>query len=253
MPGIIYDFILTAAHCCDGSTSIEVTVGDWRMSTTSANEFSVTGEVIMHPDYHHPNALSNDLCLLLVPNLSAINQNAFEPVCLASARPAHGRKCYAAGWGTLEWAGSQPDTLQDVGIWMMSRNFCETQFYSEGSFSDEMICAGTPDFNGDGIIDGGKDACNGDSGGPLVCLEDGVATLVGVTSWGIGCANEGYPGVWSSVADNLDWIEVVTTTMTTTTTFSTTKTTALPSSATEKHPEKFLYCIMTLLIKLFCL
>jgi hypothetical protein len=79
---------------------------------------------------------------------------------LPSARPAHGRKCYAAGWGTLQSSGSQPDTLQDVGIWTMSDEFCKTQLYSESLFSDDMICAGTPDFNGDGMIDGGKDACH---------------------------------------------------------------------------------------------
>jgi secreted trypsin-like serine protease len=198
------------------------------------------------------------LCLLRVPNLSAINPNAFEPVCLPSTRPAHGQKCYAAGWGTLESSGSQPDTLQDVGIWTMSNEFCKTQLYSESLFSDDMICAGTPDFNGDGMIDGGKDACQGDSGGPLVCVEDGVATLVGVTSWGIGCAYEGYPGVWSSVADNLDWIAAMmpTTTTTTTTTSTTTKpteTATIPSSATSEFSEKFVTCLMIIIMTLFCL
>ena len=51
-----------------------------------------------------------------------------------------------------------------------------------------MICAG--------VTGGGKDACQGDSGGPLVVGDK----LVGIVSWGVGCAEARYPGVYSNVA-----------------------------------------------------
>jgi Trypsin len=59
------------------------------------------------------------------------------------------------------------------------------------------------------IEDGGIDSCQGDSGGPIVRQEGDTHIQVGVVSWGIGCAQADFPGVYAKVGAAYGWIREI--------------------------------------------
>ena len=71
-------------------------------------------------------------------------------------------------------------------------------------------CKVTLTFYNLGLPEGGKDSCQGDSGGPLVTKATGVDagySLIGVVSWGIGCAQPGLYGVYAEFSHFLGWVK----------------------------------------------
>jgi trypsin len=112
-----------------------------------------------------------------------------QQIALTSTEPAAGALSVVSGWGTLSSGSSSlPSQLQAVEVDITSRSACDSAYASYGGITENMICAAVPG--------GGKDACQGDSGGPLVV----GSSLVGIVSWGVGCAEANYPGVYSNVA-----------------------------------------------------
>jgi len=118
--------------------------------------------------------------------------------CLPETSVAAGTECWITGWGTLSSGGSTPRILQEAAVDIKTNEQCNSDY--SGGITDDMICA---NGNNNG---GTTDACQGDSGGPLVCENGGFWYVEGATSWGYGCANPLYPGVWARVAYNIDWV-----------------------------------------------
>ena len=121
-----------------------------------------------------------------------------QPIPMTSTEPAAGSHAVVSGWGTPTEGSSLPSKLQAVEVYITSRAACNSAYAAYGWFTVNMICAG--------VTGGGKDTCQGDSGGPLVL----GGKLVGIVSWGIGCAKAEYPGVYSDVATLSSFVTCVT-------------------------------------------
>lgn len=105
-----------------------------------------------------------------------------------------------SGWGTLYENGPAPNGLKFVELRTMTDQDCRTSNYPRDSIYDDMICAYAT----------AKDSCQGDSGGPLVAtlpVGNSPTELVGIVSFGFGCARQGYPGVYTEVARYSYWID----------------------------------------------
>ncbi|KAL6262141.1 hypothetical protein P5V15_007238 [Pogonomyrmex californicus] len=194
-------YVLTAAHCIDRFDANKLTVRilehDWNLTNeTKTQDFKVE-KVIMHSGYSTTN-YNNDIALIKLKNIIKF-QGPMRPVCLPDqVKTFAGKKGIVTGWGAVREGGAVSYTLQEVVVPILTNAECRATKYPPRRITDNMICAG--------FQEGGKDSCQGDSGGPLHIVENGIHQIVGVVSWGEGCAQPGYPGVYSRVNRFLTWI-----------------------------------------------
>jgi trypsin len=193
------DWVLTAAHCLGGT--FQVVAGEWRLSRKSGKEQVMTiKQYIGHPRYNNSNT-DYDIALLQLSRPMQMN-SCVGTVCLPTRNVSVGSTCAIAGWGMLESGGRLTDILQEAEVTVFSNKDCEDMYSGRGNITSSMLCAQGRARNGSIT-----DACQGDSGGPLMCESSGTWTIHGATSWGRGCADRRYPGVWSRVFHTLGWIE----------------------------------------------
>uniref|UniRef100_A0A3P9J2H9 Peptidase S1 domain-containing protein n=1 Tax=Oryzias latipes TaxID=8090 RepID=A0A3P9J2H9_ORYLA len=161
--------------------------------------------VIVHPNYNS-NTKDNDIALLQLSSPVTFN-NYITPVCLPSTNSTFysGVNTWVTGWGNIGTGVSlpAPQTLQEVQVPIVGNRQCKCN-YGAGSITDNMVCAG--------LLEGGKDSCQGDSGGPLVIKQNNLWIQGGVVSFGQGCAEPNYPGVYTRVSQYQTWINTQITT-----------------------------------------
>ena len=187
------DWVITAAHCVQGNSpnDIDVIIGAHSLNYTPGWETKYVDQIIIHPSYNN-NSLDNDYALL---HLSSPVTN-FEPIQLITDDSHDNEPVMSTvmGWGAVYSGGQTSNILLEVDVPI--DDGCG--YYSNSDITNNMICAG------DG--NGGEDSCQGDSGGPLIMTNDeGEYELIGIVSWGYGCADAYYPGVYSKVWSVRDW------------------------------------------------
>jgi secreted trypsin-like serine protease len=207
--------VLTAAHCVSdtdpdathsGGDCILPPVGDPNGCFLDPNDADVAlnestlsaanGErhdiqaVFIHPD-NNPSLYTDDVAYLVLSSATGI-----PPLKLAgpseTALWTPGRATQVTGYGTtaVGGGGAGSNNLKVATVPILSDSTCSAS-YGSVFFAFSMVCAGY-------VAQGVADSCQGDSGGPLAApAEGGIFRLVGLVSFGEGCANANKPGVYS--------------------------------------------------------
>lgn len=197
-------FVVTAAHCMSFSglgaahAVDETLFGGGNVLLGQNNLNGAGGERIrvvryhIHPDYNSEFQTDHDVAVLELQTPSAQTPIAWATPTDA-ALYAPGTTSTATGWGRTSEGGSSSNALREVDMPIISDTDCDNA-YGGDVHVETQVCAGL-------LGTGGKDTCQGDSGGPLMVAKPGGGKLlVGLTSWGIGCARPQYPGVYTEVA-----------------------------------------------------
>jgi secreted trypsin-like serine protease len=201
------DRILTAAHCVDqwlagaaAENRERVIIGRTDMTTTDG-EIRYPAAIRVDPSWDSATE-SDDVAVI---TLDAPVPDVAFPVIPKPGDHSHeapGVQAVAMGWGSTQAAGPSdfspgvyPDDLRQVQLPVLGDGQCKAVLdgvHNPTVYPKVMLCAGG---------DGHHDACTGDSGGPLLTpLAAGGWELVGITSWGNGCAVPGVPGVFTRLS-----------------------------------------------------
>jgi len=183
--------VLTAAHC-KKYFKRPVKIGYLCSSRDNCGQDFEIIEVesrITHPQYQWPDY---DFMIVKLQKESTINPIPMDQSFSLNYTSDTG--LWAAGTGLTEYSdkNSRSNRTREVQLKYVPQTECDEKY--DVDITDSMMCAS----------DDGKDACQGDSGGPLVDKDNGV--LVGITSWGNGCADKRYPGVFARISDQWSWI-----------------------------------------------
>lgn len=200
-------WVLTAAHCVTdrsgvpiAPSSLQAIIGAENLNNTTGSQRANIERIVVHPNWTGTASAGSDVALV------RIDQEASEPtVDLASNALMNSLResepVFVFGWGyTTEGdSSSRSAQLQTTMLPHVSNAACNNSY--PGGVDSDMTCAG--------FAEGQRDSCQGDSGGPLFAMRGGKRHLIGVVSWGDGCAKPYRPGVYARVSVFNSWIQTV--------------------------------------------
>ncbi|KAF6200257.1 hypothetical protein GE061_006560 [Apolygus lucorum] len=191
--------VLTAAHCKPKNPlqAVSVVLAEHQISSQTESKTTTIDvqEFINHEKYHLQKNTENDIALLVLASRIPFGKT-IGPACFPKDKLyLVGQKVRVIGWGRLSSGGLHPDILQKVDLDVRTTKTCAK---AHNGITDNQLCTYSVK----------KDACQGDSGGPVIWLDPNTNryTVVGIVSYGYGCASPGSPGVNTAVSAYRDWI-----------------------------------------------
>merc|ERR1712029_781906 len=205
-PGVI----LTAAHCVDkfrqNPTELKIRCGEWdtqHQTEPYPHQDRDVQNMAIHPEFDGRN-LQNDFAVIFTNGEFILDQH-IDTACLPAADEIFdGTTCFATGWGKDQFgaAGQYQVVLKEIDLPVVNHGVCQDKLRTprlgqKYKLHDSFLCAG-------GIP--GKDTCKGDGGSPLVGpskYDPNTYVQAGIVAWGIGCGEQGTPGVYADVQSHL--------------------------------------------------
>src|SRR4051812_24933728 len=187
-------YLLTAGHCVGDhptdAAHYSVLLGNVNLDAGQDIAFSGLERNAAYSEVG-PDAIPHDDTALFTLSEPAPRQD--EPTRLVSPGEAPlwsaGRLSTLLGWGDTGLAAASQVLLETTAP-MRSDTDCANAYGADLDVTT-MVCAG----------DGRTDTCQGDSGGPLLVSDGSFPVLAGITSWGQGCADPDFPGVYTRLGD----------------------------------------------------
>lgn len=194
------DWVITAAHCVEGKipSQLQVAVGLTNLDDPSSAELRSVRGIFIHPQYTDRDGDElNDIALLLLS--SPID--TIQPILMATVpNPVPlGTSLRALGWGNTKSALGYPQELRMVDLNLVSIAVARRAYRSNLLDARHLAAMAS-----------GRDTCDGDSGGPLFKsgVDGGSDLLVGLTSYGLECAQRNIPGIYTNVGNYSTWTQV---------------------------------------------
>lgn len=189
--------VISAAHCVHRRDLSSFRI---RIGSSFINDGGVVVKVkkiTTHPKYN-PRNIDYDFAII---EMESFNNNgivqSYVNLPVSGDGIKDGQMLKVTGWGSTQNNNESNKQLRAVFVPKVNQRTCSRAYSIFGGVTERMICAG--------FDKGGKDACQGDSGGPLV--DPSNNTLIGVVSWGYGCASPRYPGVYGRISSVRSWIK----------------------------------------------
>ncbi|XP_063543095.1 trypsin, alkaline C-like [Cydia strobilella] len=200
--------VLSAAHCFVDSRNVLLnsslfTCRVGSATLNSGGSVHRVSRIINHERYNLDAPRDNDVSVLLLATTVTLSADvAVTTIPTQGSLVPDNAVVWVVGWGSTTVAGPSSTILNEVWVYTVNTAVCAQRYRnlelvnnSPYPVTYNMMCTGILDV-------GGRDACQGDSGGPVIY--SGI--VVGVTSWGEGCAHPYYPGVNARVSAYTSWI-----------------------------------------------
>jgi len=198
---IAKDMVLSAAHCAydEGTPNYDAVIKQHDHSEWYDQDLDRVDAV---REYIHPNYSENtnnfDVMVVKLARTTSANV-ATVKLNSSNSKPSSNASVTVVGWGITQ-TGNTSDELKEVEVKVVSQASCRSLYIASiNKITDTMLCAADPN----------EDSCQGDSGGPLFLKGDNASEdeQVGIVSWGYGCADSNYPGVYVRVSAVHDFIK----------------------------------------------